>query len=127
MQNQLKRHLPASFTSLFPPNQNLAYAAVAAIPTLPPAQRIIVTKVFADALQVVWRILISVPVAGLVSCLWMQEIPMSKDVDARFALDTEATDLASSDGDMEMGRKAEQVEDDRAHPKTSPSLVLATR
>jgi hypothetical protein len=127
MQNQLKRHLPAFFTSLFPPNQNLAYAAVAAIPTLPPAQRGIVTNVFADALQVVWRILISVSVAGLVSCTWMQEITMSKAVDARFALNTEATERASSEGAMEMVRNAEQVEADRAHPKTSTLLDPATR
>jgi hypothetical protein len=127
MQNQLKRHLPAFFTSLFPPNQNLSYAAVAAIPRLPPAQRIAVTNVFADALQVVWRILISVPVAGLVSCMWMQEIPTSRDVDARFALNTEAMDKASSEGEMEMERMEDQVEDDGAHPKTLPLIDRATQ
>ncbi|KAF8468646.1 major facilitator superfamily domain-containing protein [Gautieria morchelliformis] len=141
MENQLKRHLPAFFTARFPPHQNLAYAAVTTIPKLTPAQRIIVTRVFAGALQVVWRVLVGVALAGLVSCMWMHEIPMSDDVDARYALDTAHAHAgeASAEGavDVEMARKPPehehghepaQGEDGRARVSPrSPLLLDPTR
>lgn len=87
IQNELKRRLPPSFTERFPPHRDLAYAAITIIPTLPPVQRRRVTIAFAEALQMVWRVLAGVAIAGLVSCIGMREVAMSEEVDERFALE----------------------------------------
>lgn len=89
IQNELKRRLPPSFTERFPPHRDLAYAAITIIPTLPPVQRRRVTIAFAEALQMVWRVLAGVAIAGLVSCIGMREVAMSEEVDERFALEGE--------------------------------------
>lgn len=127
MQNELKRSLPASFIALLPPHQDLAYAAIPVLQTLSPAERKQIIQVYAAALRVIWRIMVVVAVAGLVSCIGMREIRMTDEMDARFALETRETGVESSDGAIEMGvtikakmREGVEIEDDRPSRLKSP-------
>ncbi|KAF8576155.1 MFS general substrate transporter [Ramaria rubella] len=87
MQNELSKRLPPAFIALFPPHQDLAYAAIDVIPGLEATERRLVQQEFAASIAVIWRVLAGIAGAGLVSCLIMKEIPMSDELDEAFALD----------------------------------------
>jgi len=87
MQNELKKRLPLDFLALFPPNQDIAYAAIDVIPTLDAATQQIVRANFASAISVIWKVLAGIAGAGLASCFIMREIPMSDELDDQWQLD----------------------------------------
>ncbi|KAI0759674.1 iron permease [Trametes elegans] len=79
LQSTLAHALPASFTAALPAGVQVAYAAIPAIPALPPPLRSAVRAAFARALQLVWRVMAGLSGAGLLSCLLMGEVEMRKD------------------------------------------------
>ncbi|CAK5262653.1 unnamed protein product [Mycena citricolor] len=86
LQNELSRRLPPAFIAQFPPHFEIAYSAIPAIGLLEEPLRSEVRAAFAGSMDVIWRVMIGVCGLGLLFALFMKEVPMSTDVDERYAL-----------------------------------------
>jgi hypothetical protein len=95
LQNELTKRLPTDFVSQFPGGAEIAYAAIPVIGTLPEPLRTQVREAFASSLSVIWKVMIGVSGAGLLSLLLMKEIPMNMEMDEKYGL--RETSAASSD------------------------------
>ncbi|KAI0326036.1 iron permease [Cubamyces sp. BRFM 1775] len=92
LQAQLLHGLPSSFTAGLPQGVQIAYAAIPQIPALHEPLRTEVRAAFADATQLIWRIMAGISGAGLLSCLLMSEIRLREDsLDEKWGLKDEAT------------------------------------
>ncbi|KAJ8486838.1 hypothetical protein ONZ51_g4577 [Trametes cubensis] len=91
LQAQLLHDLPASFTAGLPQGVQIAYAAIPQIPALHEPLRTEVRAAFAQATQLIWRIMAGISGAGLLSCLLMSEIRLREDsLDEKWGLKDEA-------------------------------------
>ncbi|KAI0729744.1 iron permease [Fomitopsis betulina] len=90
LQNELHKHLPASFTSQFPQGTEIAYATIPAISSLPEPLRTEVRVAFATSLRTVWEVLLAVSSLGLVASLLMKALPLHSAVDDKWVLQQEA-------------------------------------
>ncbi|KAJ7644807.1 iron permease [Roridomyces roridus] len=86
LQNRLVQNLPASFISLFPPNTEIAYAAIPIIRTLEEPLRSEVQVAFAKSMSAIWQTMIGIAGLGFICSLAMREIPMTTSVDENYAL-----------------------------------------
>ncbi|KAF7357230.1 MFS domain-containing protein [Mycena sanguinolenta] len=86
LQNMLKKKLPAAFVSQFPPNLEIAYAAIPLIRQLEEPLRTQVRAAFADSMAVIWQTMIGFAGLGLIMSLLMKEVPMATTVDETYAL-----------------------------------------
>ncbi len=76
LQNELKRRLPASIKTVVLGVDNIAYAVVPVIRTLPQPLKDTVREAFAAALVPIWRMLIGVAAVGLLVSLPMKSFPL---------------------------------------------------
>ncbi|KAI0051607.1 MFS general substrate transporter [Auriscalpium vulgare] len=97
LQNQLKHNLPADYLKLFPHGAEIAFSAIPTIAELQQPLKDEVRKAFADALQVVWEVLIAVSALGLLISGMMKHLPLHTSVDSAW-------------GRQEAGAKSEDVE-----------------
>lgn len=81
LQNELKRKLPASFLAQFPHGVEIAFATIPTIPTLNQPIKDEVRNTFADALRVVWQVLLSITILGFLSSLGMRQLHLHTNVD----------------------------------------------
>ncbi|EIW57883.1 iron permease [Trametes versicolor FP-101664 SS1] len=79
LQTKLLQTLPASFTASLPKGVQIAYAVIPTIPSLQEPQRTEVRAAFAQATQLIWRVMAGISGAGLLTCLLMQEVELRKD------------------------------------------------
>lgn len=86
LQNELKKQLPAAFVAQFPGGVEIAYAAIPVVGTLPEPLRSQVRVAFADSIDVIWKVMIGVAGAGLLSVLLMKEVPMHTEKDDTYGL-----------------------------------------
>ncbi|KAJ7638418.1 iron permease [Roridomyces roridus] len=87
LQNMLKKNLPADFVAQFPPNFEIAYAAIPAIKLLEEPVRTAVRAAFARSMRAVWQTMIGISGLGLLLSLIMAEVPMDTSVDETYALE----------------------------------------
>lgn len=86
LQNQLIHKLPAAYVAQLPSGVSFAYSAIPTLPSLAPELQLLVRQAFADSLKVMWLIMIGISGIGLVSVVFMKEIPMRSRVDEQWAL-----------------------------------------
>lgn len=86
LQNQLKGRLPADFTSTFPAGVEIAFSAIAQLPTLEEPLRSQVRVAFAESLSIIWKVMIGMSALGMLSNLALQEIPMLTATDEKYGL-----------------------------------------
>ncbi|KAF8970152.1 iron permease [Flammula alnicola] len=91
LQNGLSRKLPPLFLSQFPTGIQIAYGAIPKLPSLPPATQLEARIAFVESLKTLWRVMIGLSGAGLLSVLPMGEVPMKVSRDEQWDLeDTKA-------------------------------------
>jgi hypothetical protein len=84
---------PASSSSaarFCPGGIELAYASIPDIRTLPQPLKNQVRAAFAESLVLLWKIITAVLACGLLSSLFMADVPMHNYVDEKWALETGA-------------------------------------
>ncbi|KAF8894855.1 major facilitator superfamily domain-containing protein [Infundibulicybe gibba] len=86
LQNQLRTRLPAEFVARFGSNTQLVYAVIPQIRTLPVELQTQVRRVFADAIRIIWFVMMGIAVLGLASCFLMEEVKMRKALDETWGL-----------------------------------------
>lgn len=86
LENQLKLKLPEQFIQTLPQGLQLSYGAIPEISALQEPLRTQVRDAFSASLAVLWRVLLAISAAGLVSTLWMKEVPMQTVSDERYGL-----------------------------------------
>ncbi|KAJ7644806.1 iron permease [Roridomyces roridus] len=102
LQNRLTHKLPASFTALFPPKTEIAYAAIPVIRTLDEPLRTEVQKAFGDSMAAIWQTMIGFAGLGLLFSLLMEEVPMNTSVDENYALQEKEKDPRDNDAKAEL-------------------------
>lgn len=90
IQNQLKDHLSASFLStiISAGGQDISYAAIPLISSLPQPLQDDVREVFARSIDMFWQILLAFCAVGLLSVFLQKEIPLHVQMDETWALDS---------------------------------------
>jgi len=73
--------LPASFLAQFPQGVEIAFASIPTIQTLDQPLRDEVRNTFADALRVVWQVLLGITIAGFLSSLSVRQLHLHTKVD----------------------------------------------
>ncbi|TCD64696.1 hypothetical protein EIP91_003770 [Steccherinum ochraceum] len=96
LQNGLKKKLPDAFVSQFPQGVEIAYAAIPVIKDLPEPLRTQVRVAFADSMSLIWKSMIGITGLGLISLLFLKEIPMRENTDATYGLE-ERGDIKKGD------------------------------
>ena len=86
LQNELHKHLPASFTEQFPQGTEIAYATIPTISSLSEPLRTEVRQAFAASLKVIWEVLLAIAGLGLLSSFLMKAVPLHNAVDEKWAL-----------------------------------------
>ncbi|KAI0701971.1 iron permease [Cytidiella melzeri] len=89
LQNELAKRLPAAFVSQFPGGSELAYAAIPVIVDLQDPLRTQVREAFAASLSLVWKVMIGISGAGLLSVLMLKEVPMNMEMNEKYGLHEE--------------------------------------
>lgn len=86
LENELQKKLPESFVSQFPGGLTIAYAAIPLIKDLPEPLRTQVRVAFADSMSVIWKTMVGICGAGVLSLLLLKEIPMNSEVNETYGL-----------------------------------------
>jgi hypothetical protein len=87
LQNELKRQLPSEFSSRFADGVEIAYSAIPLISSLPEPLQTEVKVAFASSLGVIWKTMIGIAGAGLLSVLLMKEVPLHEITHEAYALE----------------------------------------
>ncbi|KAG8694924.1 hypothetical protein FRC08_008173 [Ceratobasidium sp. 394] len=87
LQTELSRRLPSQFTAQFPGGSDIAFSAIPFISALEEPLRSEVRAAFADALAVLWKVMIGISGMGLISTLLMREVPMNTETDEKWAME----------------------------------------
>ncbi|EIM85230.1 iron permease [Stereum hirsutum FP-91666 SS1] len=86
LQNSLQSRLPPSFIATLPQGTQLAYSIIPLISSLTEPLKTQVRVAFAESAQLIWRVMIGISLAGLLSCGLMREVEMRTDMDETWAL-----------------------------------------
>lgn len=86
IQNVLLRDLPQAFVDTLPDGVAIAYAVIPSIPTLEEPLKREVQRAFANAVQLLWRVMIGVSGVGLLTCALMKEESLRTDMDETWGL-----------------------------------------
>jgi len=86
LQNILQRRTPGSLPCVSS-STSLAYSIIPCVPTLTGPVKDEIRAAFADALQTIWRIMIGVSGAGLLTSLLMEPFPLHTMKDENWALE----------------------------------------
>jgi len=134
LQNELQSRLPTAFISQFGEGAEIAYAIIPTIPSLAQPLQAEVQAVFADSLSIVWKVMIGVAGAGMLTAFTMKEIPMHSTTDDKWGLKEKV-----GEGDPEsqpprksvamMGEKTTEVQvySPRASARLSVTIALPSR
>ncbi|GJE99893.1 MFS general substrate transporter [Phanerochaete sordida] len=87
LQTQLTSRLPADFLAAYPQGVAAAYSIIPTIAALPEPLQTQVRAAFADAIAVVWRVMVGIAGLGLLASLAMRSLPLHTDVDERWGLE----------------------------------------
>ncbi|KAI0291116.1 major facilitator superfamily domain-containing protein [Russula brevipes] len=81
LQNELMKKLPAAFLAQFPQGAEIAIATIPIIPSLEQPLKDQVRDTFADALRVVWQVVLGIAIAGFLCSLGMRELKLHTEID----------------------------------------------
>ncbi|EIN09241.1 iron permease [Punctularia strigosozonata HHB-11173 SS5] len=95
LQNRVRSILPSSLVESLPAHVEVSYALIPLIRKLPPPLKGKVQEAFARSIDLIWRVMIGISGAGLLSCLLMSEVEMRQELDDAWGL--EERRLESSD------------------------------
>ncbi|KAJ7838312.1 iron permease [Mycena leptocephala] len=84
LQNRLSVGLPDAFVEKFPGGSQIAFEVIPFIPTLQQPLRDEVRHTFAQAFQLMWRVLAGLASFGLFTSLFMKHLPLHTSVDANW-------------------------------------------
>ncbi|GJE93665.1 MFS general substrate transporter [Phanerochaete sordida] len=87
LQTQLTQRLPADFVARVPGGVSLAFALIPLIPGLEEPFRSEVRAAFADSVATIWKVMAGVAGAGLLASFAMRAVPLSRQVDEKWALE----------------------------------------
>ncbi|QRV88141.1 major facilitator superfamily transporter [Ceratobasidium sp. AG-Ba] len=87
LQTELAHSLPVEFSAQFPGGSDIAFAAIPLIGKLDDPLRSQVRAAFADALAVLWQVMIGISGMGLLSVVLMKEIEMNTQTDEKWAME----------------------------------------
>ncbi|KAH8832958.1 major facilitator superfamily domain-containing protein [Flagelloscypha sp. PMI_526] len=90
LQNQLKQNVPSDFKTQFPAGVELAFALIKVIPTVDEPLQSQLKLSFANGMSIIWKTMIGISGAGLLSVLIMKEVPLPDRTDENFALEEKA-------------------------------------
>ncbi|KAI0057930.1 hypothetical protein BV25DRAFT_1994673 [Artomyces pyxidatus] len=98
LQNSLRKKLPAAFDAQFPFGVQIAYAAIPRIRSLDPHLQSLVRDAFASSLQLLWKVMIGIAGAGLLSVLLMKELTtMRTDLDEQWGMQERKVDTSDAE------------------------------
>lgn len=122
LQNTLLRELPPDFAARFPQGVQIAYAVIPTINGLQEPLRTQVRAVFARATRLIWRVMLGVSGAGLLTVLLMREEKLRQDMDGTWGLQEEK-ERGSGSGSVLAGEGAEGRELEwKVTPGETPTL-----
>ncbi|KAJ7704931.1 iron permease [Mycena rosella] len=108
LQNELQNHLPADFIESFVPGQDLTYVAIPLIRSLPEPLRTQVRVTFSNSLRVLWKVMLVLCGAGLLTVFAQQEITLHRNTDPKWGMkDVENSgqaDAEKADGETQHRR-----------------------
>ena len=87
LQNGLKKRLPAEFVGQFKEGSEIAYAAIPLINGLEEPLRSQVRNAFALSMAVMWKTMIGIAGAGLLTVILLKEVEMNQHIDETFTLE----------------------------------------
>ncbi|KAI0075896.1 MFS general substrate transporter [Panus rudis PR-1116 ss-1] len=90
LQNELKHKLPSGLLAQFAENADLSYSLIPKIASLSQPMQDQVRLAFAESLRTVWIVMASLCGVGLLSSLFIRELPLRKTVDKKWGLSTQA-------------------------------------
>lgn len=108
LQNTVKRRFPARFLKELPAGSDFAFSALSRIAALPEPMQHEVKVSFGQGITTIYRVTIGVSGLRLLCVLFMKEVPMRGNVDAKFGLKEKGE--KGGKGDVEKGsvEKAEK-------------------
>ena len=86
LQNVLTEQLPKSLTEHLSKGQEVAYQLIPSIRTMHEPEKTAVRVAFSHGTQLIWRVMIGLSVAGLLTCLLMREEEMQTEMDETWAM-----------------------------------------
>ena len=89
LQNGLKQHLPADFTSHFPQGIEIAYSAIPQIISLQEPLKSQVQQAFVESLRLIWKVLAGLSGAGLLTAFLMEALPLHSVTDEAWGMQRE--------------------------------------
>ncbi|KAI0667877.1 iron permease [Trametes maxima] len=105
IQNVLLKQLPKDFLETLPHGAEIAYSVIPSIKGIQDEQlKQQIRVAFANAVQLVWRVMIGISGAGLLSCLLMKEEELRTDMDEKWGLQERDKTKAVA---VELGKDAE--------------------
>ena len=101
----LLQQLPKDFLATLPQGAEIAYSVIPSIKSIQDEQlKQQVRIAFANAVQLVWRVMIGISGAGLLSCLLMKEEQLRTDMDEQWGLQAREQNKAD---EVELGKEVE--------------------
>ncbi|KAL1949725.1 hypothetical protein VTO73DRAFT_8606 [Trametes versicolor] len=119
LQNTLLKELPPDFAARFPQGVQIAYAVIPTINGLQEPLRTQVRAVFARATRLIWRVMLGVSGAGLLTVLLMREEKLRQDMDGTWGLQEEGKERGS--GSVEGAAEGKELEW-KVTPGETPTL-----
>ncbi|EIN09217.1 iron permease [Punctularia strigosozonata HHB-11173 SS5] len=86
LQNRIHSQLPHEVLAQLPLSSTSIYALIPLIHTFDVTTQAVIRHAFARSLQLLWRVMIGISGLGFLSCLFMREEKMRKDMDETWAL-----------------------------------------
>ncbi|KAI0080663.1 iron permease [Panus rudis PR-1116 ss-1] len=86
LQNELKKNLPGDFIRQFPEDMEIAYAAIPVIQTLEEPLRSQVQQSFSVSMAVIWKTMIGIAGAGILTLPFLKEVELKTHTDESFGL-----------------------------------------
>ncbi|GJE93651.1 MFS general substrate transporter [Phanerochaete sordida] len=87
LQTQLTKRLPSDFIAQVPGGVSLAFSLIPVVPTLSEPFRDEVKVAFAESLATIWQVTAGIGAIGLFASLAMEGLPLTSEVDSKWALD----------------------------------------
>ncbi|KAJ6461401.1 MFS general substrate transporter [Mycena sanguinolenta] len=102
LQNELQHRLPAEFIESFVPNQDLTYVFIPLIRSLSEPLRTQVQNAFTNSLRVLWKVMLVLCGAGLLTVFTQREIPLHRNTDPEWGIkDAETSGRVENRDDAE--------------------------
>ncbi|KAI0259047.1 iron permease [Gloeopeniophorella convolvens] len=110
LQNELKRKLPEGFLQQFPQGVEIAFETIPVIPTLVPPLKDQVRATFAEALKVVWQVVLGISLAGFLSSLGMRQLELHTHIDEDWGREDLPVINRDKQPDVELSQAQTQVQ-----------------